>query len=68
MCTDVHLVSRVEAIALDEEMPLVDGPHMITEYDPDEQVDESVYNKDYAAPQTPEPASDHVLTDDEYNT
>jgi hypothetical protein len=61
-------ISRVEAIALEEDMPLVEGQHMITEYDPDEQIDESAYNKDYAAPQTPEPASDHALTDGEYDT
>jgi hypothetical protein len=59
-------ISRVEAIALEEGIPLVDNCHMISEYNPDEVVDESSYDKDYALPTNDEPDSDHHLTTDAY--
>ena len=48
-------ISRVEAIALEEGMPALDHDNMINEYDPDEIVDESAYDKDYQLPNTPRP-------------
>ena len=59
-------ISRVEAIALEEGMPAVDHDNMISEYDPDEIVDDSAYDKDYQLPNTPERDSDHELTTDAY--
>ena len=59
-------ISRVEAIAIEEGMPAVDRDCMINEYDPDEIVDESAYDKDYQLPNTPDRDSDHELTTDAY--
>jgi hypothetical protein len=61
------VISRVEALAFDEGMPLVDRWCMLTESNPDEVVDESTYDKTYAPPETPDPQSDHDLTDGEYD-
>ena len=47
-------------------MPVVDHDNMINEYDPDEIVDESAYDKDYRLPDTRERDSDHELTTDAY--
>jgi hypothetical protein len=59
-------ISSVEALALKQGMPLVDTRHMISEYDPDDLVDESYYDKDYVPPPTVDPDSDHHLTTDAY--
>jgi Reverse transcriptase (RNA-dependent DNA polymerase) len=60
------VISRVEAIAFNEDMPLVDSDHTLTEYDPDEIVDLSAYDRTYVPPTVPGPASDHDLTTDAY--
>ena len=60
------VISRVEAIAFEEGMPEVDHGNMISEYDPDEIVDESAYDRDYQLPNSPERDSDHELTTDAY--
>ena len=58
------VISRVEAIAFEEGMPLVSTMNFLDEHDPDGAVDESAYDKDYHP--TEEHDSDHVLTSDAY--
>jgi hypothetical protein len=58
-------ISRVEAIASDEGMPTVDHDNMINEYDPDNILDESEYDRNYTPPPS-DPADDHNLTTDVY--
>jgi hypothetical protein len=60
-------ISRVEALAEHEGMPLVDSDNSIDEYDPDEIIDESAYDKSYQPPVS-DPAYDHNLTTDAYTT
>jgi hypothetical protein len=60
------VISRVEAIALNEKMPPVNTDPILTEYDPDAQVDPSEYDRNYAPPTDPDHASDHDLPSDEY--
>jgi Reverse transcriptase (RNA-dependent DNA polymerase) len=60
-------ISRVEAIASNEGMPPVDHDNMINEYDPDDIVDESAYDRNYTPPAT-EPVDDHNLTSDAYTS
>jgi Reverse transcriptase (RNA-dependent DNA polymerase) len=59
------VISRVEAIASQENMPLIDDAPMLHEYDPDALVDDAAYDRDYAPPAA-DPASDHDLTTDAY--
>jgi hypothetical protein len=60
------VISRVEAIALSENMPPVDDGHPLLEYDPDMLVDPDEYDRPYAPPALAAPASDHNLTTDAY--
>jgi hypothetical protein len=62
------VISRVEAIALNENMPLVDTTVLLTEYDLDDIVEESTYNRDYIPPALLDPDSDHDLTSDAYTS
>jgi hypothetical protein len=62
------VISRVEAIAFEENMPAVDQRNMISEYDPDDTVDDSAYDRDYTPPTADEPDSDHHLTTDAYTS
>lgn len=62
------VISRVEAIALEEEMPPVDGPNSIIEYNPGHIVDETEYDKDYHPPKRQPPQRDHELTTDAYTS
>ena len=59
-------ISRVEAIAARENMPLVSEDNSLNEHDPNAIVDEDEYDKDYEPQQTEEQASDHDLTTDAY--
>ena len=59
-------ISRVEAIAFNDNMPLVSVGHTLTEYDPDVIVDLAEYDRNYVPPTTPNPPSDHDLTSDAY--
>lgn len=59
-------ISRVEVIALEEGMPTVDHANMINEYDPDETVDDSAYDKGYSPTSASDHDSDHELTSDAY--
>jgi hypothetical protein len=61
-------ISRVEAIAFQEGMPLVDTDTMLTEYDPDTVVDDDEYDRTYLPPTGPDRESDHDLTSDAYTT
>jgi hypothetical protein len=45
--------SLVEALAFQQNMPLISNDHMVHEYDPDDVVDESSFDRNY------QPASDH---------
>jgi hypothetical protein len=54
-------ISRVDAIAADEGMPMVDHNNMINKYDPDDIVDDSAYDQNYTPPPS-EPADDHAYT------
>jgi Reverse transcriptase (RNA-dependent DNA polymerase) len=60
------VISRVEAIAFNENMPPISTDHILTEYDPDDIVDIATYDRDYTPPPTADPASDHDLTTDAY--
>jgi hypothetical protein len=60
------VISCVEAIALNEAMPLVDTPTLLTEYDPEEIIDPTTYDRNYQPPNTPDPHSDHSLTSNAY--
>jgi hypothetical protein len=60
-------ISRVEALAEHEGMPPVDHEGSIIEYDPDELVDESAYDRNYQPPLA-EPAEDHQMTTDAYTS
>jgi Reverse transcriptase (RNA-dependent DNA polymerase) len=60
------VISRVEAIASQESMPLIDDAPMLPEYDPDALVDAAAYDRDYTPPPAADPASDHHLTTDAY--
>jgi hypothetical protein len=62
------VISRVDAIGKEENMPPVDHNNMISEYNPDETVDESAYDRDYNPPDKPDNASDHELTTDAYTS
>jgi hypothetical protein len=59
------VISRVEALAFQEEMPPIDKGHLLTEYDPDHIVDINTYDRDYVPP-AQLPASDDILTSDAY--
>jgi hypothetical protein len=61
------VISRVEAIAKNENMPPVDHNNILPEYDPDAIVDPATYDRDYQPPGNPDPDSDHALTTDAYN-
>ena len=56
------VISRVEAIASNDNMPLVDHASILTEYDPTALVDIDHYDRDYVPPVTPDTTSDHDLT------
>jgi hypothetical protein len=60
------VISRVEAIAHNENMPLVDTDALLSEYDPDEIVDADAYDRNYTPADLPDPDSDHTLTTDAY--
>jgi hypothetical protein len=60
------VISRVEAIALSENMPPVDDGHPLLEYDPDMLVDPDEYDRAYVPPVVAAPDSDHNLTSDAY--
>lgn len=61
-----NAISRVEAIALEEGMPLVDEKTTLTEYAPNIAVDEAEYDKDYTPQDKEESPSDLDLTTDAY--
>jgi hypothetical protein len=60
------VISRVEAIAFNENMPLVDTDTLLSEYDPDATVDDDAYDRTYTPPASDNPDSDHNLTTDAY--
>ena len=60
------VISRVEAIAFEENMPPIDTGHPLPEYDPDAIVDISEYDRTYVPPAVPDSTSDHELTSDAY--
>lgn len=59
-------ISRVEAIALNEGMPLVDTDDLLTEYDPYAAVDDAAYDRTFVPSNQPDPESDHTLTSNAY--
>ena len=59
-------ISRVEAIAFDENMPLVSTERTLSEYDPDALVDLSECDRTYAPLTVADAHDDHHLTTDAY--
>jgi Reverse transcriptase (RNA-dependent DNA polymerase) len=60
------VISRVHALALHDNMPPVETTPILTEYDPDDIVDPSIYDRDYTPPIHSDNESDHHLTTDAY--
>jgi hypothetical protein len=60
-------ISRVETLAAHEGMPPVDHDVSINQYDPDEIIDESAYDRNYLPPDS-DPLNDHNLTTDAYTS
>jgi Reverse transcriptase (RNA-dependent DNA polymerase) len=58
------VISRVEAIAYEEEMPPIEKGHLLTEYDPDHIVDLESYDRTYVPPKPN--ITDDILTSDAY--
>jgi hypothetical protein len=61
------IISRVEILATQEGMPPVDHDVSINEYDPDEVIDESAYDRNYLPPVS-DPLGNHNLTTDAYTS
>ena len=59
-------ISRVEAIAANENMPLISEENCLDEHDPNSTVDEDTYDQNYQPKHTDERASDHEMTTDAY--
>jgi hypothetical protein len=61
-----NVISRVEGIAFNEEMPLINTDPILNEYDPDATIDESEYDRTYKPPSNAYPQADLMLTSDAY--
>lgn len=60
-------ISRVEAIALQEDMPLVQTTHHIAEHDSNLRVEDDEYDGDYHQPTPQAEDSGHEMTEEEYS-
>lgn len=61
-------ISRVEAIAKQDGMPLISKSNGVDEHDPNAIVDEDEYDGDYAPQTNEERTSDHEMTTDAYTS